>query len=52
MQPKDNGGVVDTNLVVYGTSNLRVVDASIMPLQARLLSHPLINHFFFLSPAR
>lgn len=35
MQPQANGGVVDTHLVVYGTSNLRVVDASIMPLQVR-----------------
>ena len=33
MLPRDQGGVVDTNLVVYGTANVRVVDASIMPLQ-------------------
>ncbi|ORX40851.1 hypothetical protein BD324DRAFT_612310 [Kockovaella imperatae] len=33
MLPKDEGGVVDTNLIVYGTSNVRVVDSSIMPLQ-------------------
>jgi len=33
MLPRDSGGVVDTNLVVYGTKNVRVVDASIMPLQ-------------------
>ena len=33
MLPQDKGGVVDTNLVVYGSANLRVVDASIMPLQ-------------------
>ena len=33
MLPRNQGGVVDTNLVVYGTANLRVVDASIMPLQ-------------------
>jgi choline dehydrogenase len=33
MMPRDKGGVVDTNLVVYGTSNIRVIDCSIMPLQ-------------------
>lgn len=33
MLPKDSGGVVDTTLTVYGTSNLRVVDVSIAPLQ-------------------
>nr|BBE38582.1 FAD-dependent glucose dehydrogenase [Aspergillus brunneouniseriatus]BBE38583.1 FAD-dependent glucose dehydrogenase [synthetic construct] len=33
MMPKDMGGVVDTNLVVYGTANVRVVDASVVPFQ-------------------
>jgi choline dehydrogenase-like flavoprotein len=33
MLPKKDGGVVDSNLVVYGTANLRVVDASIIPIQ-------------------
>jgi len=32
MLPKDKGGVVDTSLKVYGASNLRVADASIMPI--------------------
>lgn len=33
MMPKEVGGVVDTSLKVYGTSNVRVVDASVMPFQ-------------------
>ncbi|KAJ7027330.1 alcohol oxidase [Mycena alexandri] len=32
MMPKEIGGVVSPELVVYGTTNLRVADASIMPL--------------------
>lgn len=35
MLPRDVGGVVDTKLLVYGTSNLRIVDASIFPLIPR-----------------
>ncbi|KAF6223696.1 hypothetical protein HO133_000539 [Letharia lupina] len=31
MKPREKGGVVNERLVVYGTANLRVVDASIMP---------------------
>lgn len=33
MTPRSNGGVVDSNLLVYGTSNLRIVDCSVIPLQ-------------------
>ncbi|KAK5198411.1 hypothetical protein LTR92_002656 [Exophiala xenobiotica] len=33
MLPRESGGVVDSSLRVYGTSNVRVVDASIFPLQ-------------------
>ncbi|KAI1495110.1 hypothetical protein F5X96DRAFT_613462 [Biscogniauxia mediterranea] len=33
MRPREHGGVVDARLRVYGTANLRVVDASIFPLE-------------------
>ncbi|KIJ30215.1 GMC oxidoreductase [Sphaerobolus stellatus SS14] len=33
MLPKEDGGVVNPKLKVYGTSNIRVVDISIIPLQ-------------------
>ncbi|KAJ6590884.1 GMC oxidoreductase-domain-containing protein, partial [Mycena sp. CBHHK59/15] len=33
MMKRSLGGVVDAQLKVYDTSNVRVVDASIMPLQ-------------------
>jgi len=35
MMPVSEGGVVDTKLKVYGIANLRVIDASIFPLQIR-----------------
>jgi choline dehydrogenase-like flavoprotein len=33
MKPQANGGVVSNRLVVYGTTNVRVVDASVWPTQ-------------------
>ncbi|TGJ87562.1 hypothetical protein E0Z10_g1199 [Xylaria hypoxylon] len=35
MLPRERGGVVDPKLFVYGTENLRIVDASIFPLIPR-----------------
>lgn len=32
MLPLELGGVVDTALMVYGTSNLRVIDSSVIPM--------------------
>ncbi|KAL1858857.1 hypothetical protein Daus18300_009855 [Diaporthe australafricana] len=39
MLPRDLGGVVDSKLQVYGTKNLRVVDAGILPFE--ITSHPM-----------
>lgn len=33
MMPRAMGGVIDNRLKVYGTSNVRVVDASALPYQ-------------------
>ncbi|KAI0348761.1 hypothetical protein OH77DRAFT_1378557, partial [Trametes cingulata] len=33
MLPKEQGGVVDENLKVYGLANVRVADASVFPIQ-------------------
>ncbi|CUA71924.1 Pyranose dehydrogenase 1 [Rhizoctonia solani] len=32
MAPRESGGVVDAHMKVHGTANVRVVDASVMPL--------------------
>jgi choline dehydrogenase-like flavoprotein len=39
MLPREEGGVVDPNLLVYGTANLRIADASIMPVH--ISAHPM-----------
>ncbi|KAJ3769877.1 alcohol oxidase [Lentinula raphanica] len=41
MMPKELGGVVSPQLLVYGTTNLRVVDASILPLS--VIPHPTLG---------
>ncbi|KAJ5115996.1 hypothetical protein N7456_000344 [Penicillium angulare] len=33
MMPRDKGGVVNAQLKVYGTKNVRVIDASVVPFQ-------------------
>ncbi len=38
MLPRSQNGVVDPQLKVYGTSNVRVVDLSVLPLH--LSTHP------------
>lgn len=40
MLPKEDGGVVDPRLRVWGTTNLRVVDASIVRISFSFLSFP------------
>lgn len=40
MTPREDGGVVDAKLKVYGTANVRVMDASVFPLEPRGISRP------------
>ncbi|KAF8826211.1 hypothetical protein HHX47_DHR6000465 [Lentinula edodes] len=41
MMPKELGGVVSPQLLVYGTTNLRIADASILPLS--VFPHPTLG---------
>ncbi|KAJ3748076.1 alcohol oxidase [Lentinula detonsa] len=41
MMPKELGGVVSPELLVYGTTNLRIADASILPLS--VFPHPTLG---------
>ena len=47
MMRRDLGGVVDAKLRVYDTTNLRVVDASILPIQ---ISAHLMPQYFLWRP--
>ena len=47
MLPRAKHGVVDTNLKVHGTSNLRVADLSVVPLQ--VAAHTQCEYYHWLS---
>ncbi|TDL20220.1 alcohol oxidase [Rickenella mellea] len=49
MLPRSKGGVVSPELKVYGTSNIRVVDMSILPLQ--ISAHPMSTLYGFAEKA-
>lgn len=49
MLPLEKGGVVDPNLKVYGTNNLRVVDISVVPLH--ISSHTQSTAYFIAEKA-
>jgi hypothetical protein len=43
MLPLSQGGVVDTNLRVYGLTNVRVADSSVFPMQFAAHVRPFLN---------
>jgi len=45
MLPREKGGVVDPDLKVYGTQNIRVCDLSVLPLH--ISTHPLATVYVF-----
>ena len=45
MMPRELGGVVDPQLKVYGTTNLRVVDLSVLPLQVSVHTQGNLIHY-------
>ncbi|KAG6812981.1 hypothetical protein H0H92_014912 [Tricholoma furcatifolium] len=49
MLPRDQNGVVDSELKVYGTSNIRVVDASVLPVH--VATHPTLTLYGHVSIA-
>ncbi|KAH8925577.1 GMC oxidoreductase [Atractiella rhizophila] len=42
MLPQSSGGVVNPKLQVYGTKNLRIVDAGVLPLQSTAHTQPYV----------
>jgi choline dehydrogenase len=47
MLPKNQGGVVDSQLRVYGLANVRVADASVFPIQFAAHVSPIRRPRFF-----
>lgn len=52
MMPKELGGVVDSKLRLYGCKNLRICDASIMPITPGVNPQATVSNFEGISPNR